>query len=34
MKVAESEIAPLVVGQSLRMCFPGREQGEAGVSGF
>lgn len=27
MKVTESEIAPSVAGQSLKMCLPGRERG-------
>lgn len=27
MKVSESEMAPSVAGQSLKMCLPGRERG-------
>lgn len=31
MKATESEIAPSVAGQSLKMCFPGRKKGREGV---
>lgn len=31
MKATESEIAPSVAGQSLKMCFPGRKKGRQGV---
>lgn len=34
MKATESEIAPSVAGQSLKMCLPGRERGKEELSGI
>lgn len=34
MKATESEIAPSLAGQSLKMCLPGRERGKEELSGI